>query len=81
MVQLGTKGFGDPVTFDNTYYQTLLKKPWKNPLVYMSSMIGYSRSDMSRQINAIHHTLPLSVEPNQNMLVLTDGVISASSEA
>ncbi|KAK9845062.1 hypothetical protein WJX74_010134 [Apatococcus lobatus] len=37
---LGTKGFGDPVTFDNTYYQMLLKKPWKNPLVYMSSMIG-----------------------------------------
>ncbi|KAK9862530.1 hypothetical protein WJX84_005324 [Apatococcus fuscideae] len=37
---LGSKGFGDPVTFDNTYYQTLLKKPWKNPLLYMGNMIG-----------------------------------------
>lgn len=25
---LGGKGFGDPVTFDNAYYTTLLKRPW-----------------------------------------------------
>ena len=28
---LGSKGFGDPVTFDNTYYKTLLEKPWAAP--------------------------------------------------
>ncbi len=37
---LGGKGFGDPLTFDATYYRTLLQKPWNDPKVEMSSMIG-----------------------------------------
>lgn len=40
MVQLGNKGFGDPVTFDNTYYKTLLEKPWNDKRNSMASMIG-----------------------------------------
>lgn len=39
-MQLGTKGFGDPVTFDNEYYRSLLKKPWENKSDSMASMIG-----------------------------------------
>lgn len=27
---LGSKGFGDPDVFDNTYFKILLKKPWKS---------------------------------------------------
>ncbi|KAG2447834.1 hypothetical protein HYH02_007290 [Chlamydomonas schloesseri] len=37
---LGSKGFGDPVTFDNTYFVELLKKPWTNTKDPMASMIG-----------------------------------------
>lgn len=39
-VQLGGKGFGDPVTFDNAYYSSLLKKPWENKGDSMAAMIG-----------------------------------------
>jgi len=37
---LGTKGFGDPVTFDNSYYTTLLARPWDDPKTPMPTMIG-----------------------------------------
>lgn len=37
---LGSKGFGDPFTFDNTYYKELLKKPWANSADKMAAMIG-----------------------------------------
>lgn len=37
---LGSKGFGDPVTFDNVYYKELLRKPWLDPKNDMASMIG-----------------------------------------
>lgn len=40
LLQLGTKGFGDPVTFDNAYYQSLLRKPWENKSDGMAAMIG-----------------------------------------
>jgi L-ascorbate peroxidase len=36
----GSKGFGDPVTFDNAYYTALQKKPWLNPNDSMADMIG-----------------------------------------
>ena len=39
-VQLGNKGFGDPLTFDNQYYKSLLQKPWEDPTNSMGSMIG-----------------------------------------
>ena len=39
-MQLGSKGFGDPLTFDNTYYRSLLQKPWEDPTNSMGSMIG-----------------------------------------
>ena len=39
-LQLGSKGFGDPVTFDNAYYPALLAKPWADPTNSMGSMIG-----------------------------------------
>jgi L-ascorbate peroxidase len=39
-LQIGGKGFGDPLTFDNTYYDSLLKKPWENKEDKMASMIG-----------------------------------------
>lgn len=39
-LQLGSKGYGDPVTFDNVYYTALLKKPWDDPSNSMASMIG-----------------------------------------
>lgn len=39
-MQLGSKGYGDPVTFDNAYYTALLKKPWDDPSNSMASMIG-----------------------------------------
>ena len=38
--QIGLKGFGDPVTFDNTYYKSLLSKPWENKNDSMAAMIG-----------------------------------------
>ena len=40
-LQLGSKGFGDPLTFDNAYYKALLKKPWAAPNAdSMAQMIG-----------------------------------------
>ncbi len=37
----GGKGFGDPVTFDNNYYTSLLAKPWLDPtLGDMANHIG-----------------------------------------
>lgn len=36
----GGKGFGDPVTFDNTYYKSLQLKPWLNTKDPMADMIG-----------------------------------------
>lgn len=36
---LGSKGFGNPTVFDNSYYKILLEKPWM-PSGGMSSMIG-----------------------------------------
>lgn len=27
---LGTKGFGNPIVFDNSYYKILLEKPWQS---------------------------------------------------
>ncbi|XP_020579503.1 putative L-ascorbate peroxidase 6 isoform X2 [Phalaenopsis equestris] len=36
---LGSKGFGNPNVFDNTYYKILLEKPWASS-GSMSSMIG-----------------------------------------
>ena len=38
--QLGSKGYGDPVTFDNTYYKTLLDKPWERMSADMAAHIG-----------------------------------------
>nr|XP_043631231.1 putative L-ascorbate peroxidase 6 isoform X2 [Erigeron canadensis] len=35
---LGSKGFGNPVTFDNAYYKVLLEKPWLSS--GMTSMVG-----------------------------------------
>ncbi|GMN45433.1 hypothetical protein TIFTF001_014629 [Ficus carica] len=35
---LGSKGFGDPNVFDNSYFKILLEKPWKSG--GMSSMVG-----------------------------------------
>ncbi|XP_024985785.1 putative L-ascorbate peroxidase 6 isoform X2 [Cynara cardunculus var. scolymus] len=35
---LGSKGFGNPVIFDNAYYKVLLEKPWLSS--GMTSMIG-----------------------------------------
>jgi L-ascorbate peroxidase len=37
---LGSKGFGDPLTFDNAYYTTLLARPWEDPRTQMPEMIG-----------------------------------------
>mmetsp|Transcript_5591 Transcript_5591/g.14314 ORF Transcript_5591/g.14314 Transcript_5591/m.14314 type:complete len:345 (+) Transcript_5591:100-1134(+) len=37
---IGNKGFGDALTFDSSYYTTLLEKPWDNPAVEMRDMIG-----------------------------------------
>ncbi|KAI7836016.1 hypothetical protein COHA_010100 [Chlorella ohadii] len=37
---LGSKGYGDPVTFDNTYYKTLLDKPWERVSADMAAHIG-----------------------------------------
>jgi len=28
---IGGKGFGEPYSFDNEYYKTLLKRPWADP--------------------------------------------------
>ncbi|EOY29479.1 Ascorbate peroxidase 6 [Theobroma cacao] len=36
---LGSKGFGSPVAFDNSYFKILMEKPWKSS-AGMSSMIG-----------------------------------------
>ncbi|XP_015572613.1 putative L-ascorbate peroxidase 6 isoform X2 [Ricinus communis] len=36
---LGSKGFGNPTVFDNSYYKILLEKPWMSS-AGMSSMIG-----------------------------------------
>lgn len=37
---IGAKGFGDPSTFDNFYFQALLKKPWLDKKNNMAEMIG-----------------------------------------
>ena len=39
IVQLGGKGFGDALTFDNAYYKSLLTKPWESKDA-MAQMIG-----------------------------------------
>ncbi|XP_030467219.1 putative L-ascorbate peroxidase 6 isoform X1 [Syzygium oleosum] len=36
---LGSKGFGSPIVFDNSYYKVLLEKPWMSS-AGMSSMVG-----------------------------------------
>ncbi|GLT85326.1 hypothetical protein SLE2022_035170 [Rubroshorea leprosula] len=36
---LGSKGFGNPTVFDNSYFKILLEKPWKSS-AGMASMIG-----------------------------------------
>ncbi|MCI25039.1 L-ascorbate peroxidase 6-like, partial [Trifolium medium] len=36
---LGSKGFGSPTTFDNSYYKVLLEEP-RTPSGGMSTMIG-----------------------------------------
>ena len=36
----GGKGFGDPVTFDNTYFTALIAKPWLKPNDPMAEHIG-----------------------------------------
>ncbi|KAL6764688.1 putative L-ascorbate peroxidase 6 [Haematococcus lacustris] len=37
---LGSKGFGDPTTFDNVYFKELLRKPWLDTKDSMAAMIG-----------------------------------------
>lgn len=37
---LGSKGYGDPVTFDNTYYKTLLQQPWVDKSNEMAQHTG-----------------------------------------
>lgn len=37
---IGSKGFGDPFTFDNAYYKILLEKPWRSTTSKMTSMVG-----------------------------------------
>ena len=37
---LGSKGFGDPATFDNAYFIALLRKPWLDRFDPMADMIG-----------------------------------------
>ncbi|KAL4857580.1 putative L-ascorbate peroxidase 6 [Chlorella vulgaris] len=37
---LGSKGYGDPVTFDNTYYKTLLAAPWTDKKNEMAQHTG-----------------------------------------
>ncbi|XP_065848771.1 putative L-ascorbate peroxidase 6 [Euphorbia lathyris] len=37
---LGSKGFGSPTLFDNSYYKILLEKPWISSSAGMPSMIG-----------------------------------------
>jgi L-ascorbate peroxidase len=37
---IGAKGFGDPLTFDNTYFKSLLARPWENAKDPMAPMIG-----------------------------------------
>lgn len=37
---LGSKGYGDPVTFDNTYFKTLLQRPWVGMPEDMAQHIG-----------------------------------------
>lgn len=39
-MQLGNKGFGDPVKFDNEYYTALQRRPWDDKSNNMASMIG-----------------------------------------
>ncbi|KAL5559794.1 hypothetical protein UlMin_036005 [Ulmus minor] len=36
---LGSKGFGEPTVFDNSYFKILVEKPWKSS-AGMSSMVG-----------------------------------------
>jgi L-ascorbate peroxidase len=40
LLQLGNKGFGDPVTFDNAYFTALLQQPWNDRNNSMANMIG-----------------------------------------
>lgn len=36
---LGSKGFGNPIVFDNAYYKVLLEKPWQSS-AGMTAMVG-----------------------------------------
>lgn len=48
-LQLGSKGFGDPVTFDNAYYTALQQKPWAGaPKDSMAAMIGLPSDKVTR---------------------------------
>lgn len=37
---MGNKGFGEPLSFDNAYYKSLLGRPWNDPTNSMAAMIG-----------------------------------------
>lgn len=39
-LQLGSKGYGDPLTFDPIYFSELLRKPWLDKSNNMADMIG-----------------------------------------
>jgi L-ascorbate peroxidase len=39
-LQLGNKGFGEPLSFDNAYFVSLLRKPWDDKSDPMGPMIG-----------------------------------------
>lgn len=39
-LQLGSKGYGDPLTFENTYFKTLLAEPWRDKSNEMAQHTG-----------------------------------------
>ena len=45
-MQLGSKGYGEPLVFDNAYYTALLEKPWEDASNSMASMIGLPSDHM-----------------------------------
>lgn len=53
-MQLGNKGFGEPLKFDNVYYKELLKKPWADPSNDMASMIGLPSDKVGMRVHAFH---------------------------
>ncbi len=69
-LRAGSKGYGDPYTFDNVYYKELLKKPWLNPNDNMASMIGLPSDHVLPDDPELNPIIQVSCAPGRALAFL-----------